>query len=422
MTTEKEDKIAAILKKYKKRRRLEMRQKQVKNSQVEEFQSESNTPTTSPSMESRLILGDCIEVLKQFPDNHFTAVVTDPPYGLSNQPDMRDVLQHWLSGDDYQHRGGGFMGKEWDSFVPGPKIWEEVFRVLKPGGHVLSFSGTRTYDLMTTAMRLAALEVRDKIDFYCELERQFSWVYGSGFPKSHNISKAIDKAARGFPQGTNKHDPENPNAGKYKTQATEGKRDSSDKGQHFGAGPGQFMREPGTKHKYVVTDQDAKKWEGYGTALKPAHEPIADFAKNGKPLESDVPFHYTAKTSRRERNMGCQDLYWKMVDKQLESVEKDEYDKLMAENEKNKDKKEWKPHRLSQGNIWPTVKPIELIRYLVRLVKMPGENFILDPFMGSGTTPVACVLEGCGCVGIDRDPVAFRIAEARMAYFQQKVD
>lgn len=133
-------------------------------------------------------------------DNSIDAVVTDPPYGLSKQPDMNEVLRHWLNGDDYVHTGGGFMGKTWDSFVPGPSIWKEVFRVLKPGGHLLAFFGTRTYDLGTLAIRLAGFEIRDQID----------WVYGSGFPKSLDVSKATGD----------------------------------------------------------------EQWQGWGTALKPAHEPI----------------------------------------------------------------------------------------------------------------------------------------------------
>ena len=142
---------------------------------------------------SQLLFGNCFDVLKRIPSNTVTAVVTDPPYGLSAQPDMREVLKHWLAGDDYEHTSSGFMGKEWDNFVPGPKIWEEVMRVLKPGGHILSFSGTRTYDLMVTAMRIAGAEVRDKIDYYCEQTSALAWVHGQGFPKSLDISKAMDK-------------------------------------------------------------------------------------------------------------------------------------------------------------------------------------------------------------------------------------
>lgn len=82
-----------------------------------------------------IYVGDCLDTLKTLPDNSVDSVVCDPPYGLSKEPDMAEVLRHWLAGDDYQHKGGGFMGKTWDSFVPGPSIWRECLRVLKPGGH-----------------------------------------------------------------------------------------------------------------------------------------------------------------------------------------------------------------------------------------------------------------------------------------------
>ena len=127
--------------------------------------------------------GDCLEVMKKFPDNSIDAVVTDPPYGLSKEPDIKEVLTHWLAEETYKHKSGGFMGKKWDSFVPGPEYWRECCRVLKPGGHLLCFSGTRTYDLMAIAVRLAGFEVRDMLE----------WIYASGFPKSLSIGKAINK-------------------------------------------------------------------------------------------------------------------------------------------------------------------------------------------------------------------------------------
>lgn len=175
-------------------------------------------------------------------DNSIDAVVTDPPYGLSKEPNMMEVMKHWMNGDDYVHTGGGFMGKSWDSFVPGPVIWKEVFRVLKPGGHLLAFFGSRTYDLGTLAIRLAGFEIRDQI----------MWVYGSGFPKSLDVSKAIDKAA----------------------------------GVKFDAIPASgvgFMNAEGeggynvTKNQLIRAGEstdEAKQWSGWGTALKPAHEPI----------------------------------------------------------------------------------------------------------------------------------------------------
>ena len=112
------------------------------------------------------------------------SIVCDPPYGLSKEPDMAEVLQHWLAGDDYAHKSAGFMNASWDSFVPGPSVWREAYRVLKPGGHLVAFFGTRTYDLGVLALRLAGFEIRDSL----------YWHYGSGFPKSHNISKKLAEA------------------------------------------------------------------------------------------------------------------------------------------------------------------------------------------------------------------------------------
>lgn len=128
--------------------------------------------------------GTAIAVLASMPDESVDAIVTDPPYGLSKEPDIAEVLTHWLAGDDYEHGGGGFMGKSWDSFVPGPSVWKECLRVLKPGGHLLCFAGSRTVDLMGIAIRLGGFEIRD----------QLQWLYGSGFPKSLSVHKATVKA------------------------------------------------------------------------------------------------------------------------------------------------------------------------------------------------------------------------------------
>src|SRR5699024_8811683 len=134
-----------------------------------------------------IIHGDCLEELKKLEDNSVDAVVTDPPYGLSNTKPQQvaDVLKAWVTGDTVSvpAKRGGFMGKDWGSFVPPPAVWEECMRVLKPGGHMAVFAGARTQDLMGLSIRLAGFEIRDTL----------GWVYGSGFPKSMDISKAIDK-------------------------------------------------------------------------------------------------------------------------------------------------------------------------------------------------------------------------------------
>ena len=134
-----------------------------------------------------VIHADCLAALRDMPDASVDAVVTDPPYGLSNTTptQVADTITRWASGDrEYLPTSVGFMGHEWDGFVPPVAVWDECLRVLKPGGHLLAFAGSRTHDLMTLGIRLAGFEIRDSV----------AWLYGSGFPKSLDVSKAIDKA------------------------------------------------------------------------------------------------------------------------------------------------------------------------------------------------------------------------------------
>ena len=118
----------------------------------------------------KILHGNNIELLNTLPDNSIDAVVTDPPYGLGKEPNAELLMQDWIEKGYHEVKGSGFMGKEWDAFVPQPIFWKEVFRVLKPGGHVVSFFGTRTYDWGVMAMRFAGFEVRDCIQ----------WLYGWG--------------------------------------------------------------------------------------------------------------------------------------------------------------------------------------------------------------------------------------------------
>jgi site-specific DNA-methyltransferase (adenine-specific) len=157
----------------------------------------------------KLIHGDCLAALQKMPNASVDAVVTDPPYGLSNHrsEDVRECLRAWIENRPYVARTKrGFLGRSWDAWVPGPEVWRECLRVLKPGGHLLAFAGTRTQDLMGMALRLAGFEIRDTVH----------WVFGAGFPKNLNVAEAIRRTS--------------PN--------------------------------------------DADKWEGWGTALKPMHNPI----------------------------------------------------------------------------------------------------------------------------------------------------
>lgn len=136
---------------------------------------------------AHILSADCLAALRDMPDASVDAIVTDPPYGLSNTTpaQVADTITQWVTGNrEYLPTGRGFMGHEWDGFVPPVAVWDECLRVLKPGGHLLAFAGSRTHDLMTLGIRLAGFEIRDSV----------AWLYGSGFPKSLDVSKAIDKA------------------------------------------------------------------------------------------------------------------------------------------------------------------------------------------------------------------------------------
>lgn len=373
-------------------------------------------------------------------DNSVDAVVTDPPYGLSKEPDMMEVMKHWMNGDDYIHTGGGFMGKSWDSFVPGPSIWKEVFRVLKPGGHLLAFFGSRTYDLGTLAIRLAGFEIRDQI----------MWVYGSGFPKSLDVSKAIDKAAGA-------------------------ERDVIATGKSGKTAGYQLLGDSGIKGgSYDITapsTNEAKQWSGWGTALKPAHEPIcvarkplsgtvaenvlmhstgalnidgcrvptdeeikggsggllshqrdntdypqndwqpseqgrwpANFVHDGLNAEEWSRFFYCAKASKADRDDGVS----LAATSAAEMVDRD------ADSAGMNSPRAGAGRTSGARNDHPTVKPTALMQWLVRLVTPPGGT-VLDPFTGSGSTGKACMLEGFEFIGFEMDPHYCEIAEQRIA-------
>jgi site-specific DNA-methyltransferase (adenine-specific) len=206
--------------------------------------------------------GDCLDVLKTLPDNSVDSVVTDPPYGLSNHDavDVADALRCWLDGKPYAPKGKGFMGKGWDAFVPGPEVWRECLRVLKPGGHLLVFAGTRTQDLMGIAVRLAGFDARDSIIAHGMLH----WTYGSGFPKNLDVSKALDKMS-GAERVVLMDSP-------YANRGASGMTET----KGWNPGPlGQPDRPPITA---PATDA-AKQWDGWGSALKPSQEPILVFRK-----------------------------------------------------------------------------------------------------------------------------------------------
>lgn len=383
--------------------------------------------------EINILHGDAYDLLRTISDSSIDSVVTDPPYGLSKEPDIREVLTKWLAGDDYEHRGGGFMGKTWDSFVPGPSIWREVYRVLKPGGHALVFAGTRTQDLMTMALRLAGFEVRDVVE----------WLYFSGFPKSLDISKAFDKRA-----------------GAERAVVGVSTNGAGNQGKLLGEekGGGGCTWEKVIKITTPATPL-AKQWDGWGTALKPAHEPII-LAR--KPLDGTVADNVerwgtgainikacridslprTTHKGKNKRttnaaegnlnggknvatfNLSVKKIEWGPQEKRFPAncvtTEPDAfYSKYFNITPPELCKKASKRDRHStcneqqvEANRHPTVKPTDLIAWLIRLVT-PPQGTVLDPFAGSGTTGVSAKREGFNAILIEREPEYIEICKAR---------
>jgi len=365
-----------------------------------------------------LLNGDCTEEMQKMIDEgvQVDSVVTDPPYEL------------------------GFMGKSWDStgIAFQKETWELAYQLLKPGGHLLAFSSSRTYHRMAVAIEDSGFEIRDQI----------MWLYGSGFPKSLNIGKAIDKKQGNEREvvGVQQHPTSKDRTGnKSPYQAEDSHLDAT----------------------HEITKGNSE-WEGWGTALKPAHEPIVmarkplseksivdNVLKHGTgginidgcriSLEGETPpsgsakrvyknnqytedktygdnkttpesgrfpanvmhdglqedwarYFYCPKVSRAERNVGLDDL----PDVIHKTVFKKIYRASAATREVNPIK-----------NNHPTVKPQKLMKYLCRLVT-PKDGTVLDPFMGSGSTGMAAKDEGFDFIGIEKEKEYFEIAERRI--------
>lgn len=389
---------------------------------------------------TKLLHGCSLEQLKSLNDNSIDAVVTDPPYGLN------------------------FMGKKWDYDVPSKELWTEVLRVLKPGGHLLSFGGTRTYHRLAVNIEDAGFEIRDQI----------MWIYGSGFPKSHDVSKAIDKAAGAEREVIG--------------LAVNSYPDSGRKDMHRKGGGKVFNQGDGLNQNVITapSTEAAKKYQGWGSALKPANEPIVVARK---PLEkgltlaanvlkygtgalnidaSRIGFSENEPDSRvgtdktKKGNVfGANGVYGKaenkteplvfksngrwpaniLFDEEAASVLDGQSGSLSKQGSKklkdcpsktfsggSKDStfygdtggasrffyvaKASKRER-GEGNSHPTVKPVKLMEYLIRLVTPVG-GVVLDPFMGSGTTGVAAVGLGFSFVGVEREKAYLEISTNRI--------
>ena len=389
----------------------------------------------------RIICGDCIEVLKKMPDASIDAIVTDPPYGID------------------------YMARAWDASTPESEWAAEVFRVLKYGGHVISFGATRTIHRVSTSLEKAGFEIRDMI----------SWVYESGFPKSMNISKAIDSH----------FNLDRPVIGSQKL--TGNAKSPKGKKGHTAAYTRSFKaeeRDPDPQWMPITTaaSEEAKKWDGWGTCLKPAQEPAimarkpmkestvtenvlkhgigginiddcrfpyndpcwigkhsdkpkdylkgpggshfresqearldGDVSKNsyGEEYRNNPVFahekgrfpaniYYCKKPNIKEREIGCSELPLK-----------DAKGYMNSSNGKG-ERVDGGP-TAKRGNNHPTVKPIKLMNWLVKLVT-PKDGVVMDTYCGSGTTMVAAEIAGIKSIGIELNPEYCDIIYSRLKY------
>ena len=348
--------------------------------------------------------GDCKEILKKISDNFYTGILTDPPYGLS------------------------FMGKKWDYDVPDIETFRELLRVTKAGGYLFCFAGSRTQHRMAVNIEDAGWIIKDTI----------MWLYGCGFPKSYDIGKAIDaKILMGASNTRN-------------LRAIE---------QKFG-GEEYEIKVPRNGIKNEIETWSRKRYEnqtelgtqfgGYGTALKPAYEPIIvamkphdeTYAQNAinhgvaglniddcrveggrwpanvihdgsDEVVENLPeqakrFFYCAKASQNEKNAG------------IASTEARKRDKARNINQPSQNGGSGTPYNrgsLVVRNFHPTVKPIALMEYLAKFLMMPENTKLLDPFMGSGTTLIACNRLNIDCDGIEQNKEYIELAQARLAHY-----
>jgi DNA modification methylase len=438
-------------------------------------------------MRSGIVIGDCLDALPAIPTGTVDAIVTDPPYGLGfmgkDWDSARALASRPPSADNaapetaeargaYPRTGKGAAGVAFDgyAFQRWSEVWAtECLRVLKPGGHLLAFGGTRTSHRLVCAIEDAGFEIRDSL----------VWLYGSGFPKSLNVSKAIDKAA-----GAERA------AGNLKVRPDGSQRPNA---EAWTTGMGYHGNAATAKVGTIAATPEAERWEGWGTALKPAHEPIA-LAR--KPLTgtvaANVLAHDTgalnvdacriettddlnggayaqgsigrgegvwrgsrATDTRSMRNAGAGEYIaptgrWPanvlldpeaaaMLDEQTgvsvsrkgtqrTGVNGDGWGMTVTGAEYAdsggasrffycaKAASKERNAGLEEKNGHPTVKPIALMRWLVRLVTPPG-GIVLDPFTGSGTTGIACGLESLSFIGVEREAEYVAIARARMGWW-----
>ena len=406
-----------------------------------------------------LVNGDCLEEIQKLVDKgvQVDSIVTDPPYHLTSIVERFGKEGSAPAKDKdgaFQRQSKGFMGKEWDGgdIAFRKETWELFMKVLKPGGHLLAFSGSRTYHRMAVAIEDAGFDIRDQI----------MWLYGSGFPKSLNLGKSVDKKLGNERIGT----------GQTKTHSNKGMPQAEER---TAIGAGAFGQE--VEEEITV---GTSEWEGWGTALKPAHEPIvlARKALSENSIVANVLKHRTGgihidacriegeKQTRDSNPVMNGGKYGQNENADREEITPDtkgrfpsnvmhdgseevlkifpstsksaggggvkitgknvygkyngrEYDKTIGYGDEGSVARYFycpKTSKSEKGNdnTHPTVKPIKLMKYLCRLITPKGGT-VLDPFMGSGSTGIAAKDEGFEFIGIEREKEYFEIAEQRVS-------
>ena len=433
--------------------------------------------------DAKLHHADCRDVLRSLPDNSIDSVVTDPPYALVSivkrfgKPGSAPAKGN----DAYMRASAGFMFKTWDTgeVAFSDEFWAEVLRVLKPGGHVVAFGGTRTYHRMAVAIEDAGFEIRDRIRHDQNFDAKFgplfeslndeqrgallellndygdggtdlAWVFGSGFPKSHNqpggLGTALKPAhepillARKPLDGTVAENIAKWGVGALNidgcrvptSEPLQGSTVRNDiRGGNFATG---HKPNPGDIEPYqqsimgrwpanIVHDgsdevlaafpdapgQMAKAAEGGGRRKDQNVYGAMTRCGNGAAPRSEIDksaarFFYCAKASRKDRDEGLSSFETKTVD-------------VLAGHRSRRMEEVKRPDGAPPAvgkNTHPTVKPTALMQWLCRLVTPPG-GVILDPFMGSGSTGKAALLEGFQFIGCEREDEYMPIAQARIS-------
>lgn len=365
-------------------------------------------------MTSKVVLGNSLDVLRKLPDNYVHAVVTDPPYGLSNTDTkhVTEALTQWVAGNREfvpDVRGGGFMGKDWDSFVPPPALWDEVMRVLKPGGHLLCFSGSRTIGLMEMSIRLSGLEIRDSL----------AWLYGSGMPKGAKLDgdwkgwhtslkpafEPILLARKPFP-GSIKNNVLVNGVGALNIDATRiPHRNAADLAESTGKNQhADFGTEAGRNKVYGdYTMVEVKNYDG-----AQGRHPTNVILDEEQAAVLDEQSGITKSTKGKPRGSAKPGEGWGMTKTGAEYDDIGGASRFFYVAKANS-----KERPVVDGIAHPTVKPLDLMRYLVKLVT-PAGGFIVDPFAGSGTTVEAAIMEGFNVLGIEQDETYIPLINERV--------